>query len=194
MGRQGVGSPGRWVEWALGARQGRPRDVGFWALGALGRRRRGLRTGYFARGLRTLSRSNSEVGVAIRGGSFFPFFGRWVARALGREGVGWAAGSPPGSQVDDEVTLPGLRYPVRKPRSSTARRYSRRRYRCPVGPAIAERWVARALGPQGVGSRQGRPRVVKSTTRPLYRDFDGPLGSTDRAHYDGIVAVAIGAL
>ena len=70
---------------------------------------------------------------------------------MGRVGVGCAAGSPPGSQVDDEVTLPGLRYPVGKPRSSTSRRYSRRRYRCPVGPAIAERWVARALGPVGVG-------------------------------------------
>ena len=82
----------------------------------------------------------------------FSFFRRWVARALGRVGVGCAAGPPPGSQVDDEVTLPGLRYPVRKPRSSISRRYSRRRYRCPVGLAIAERWVARALGPVGVGS------------------------------------------
>jgi hypothetical protein len=95
--------------------------------------------------------------------------GRWVARALGAR-----QGHP--RVVDDEVTLPGLRYTARKPRSSTSRRYSRRRYRCPVGPAIAERWVARALGHQGVGwhgppvgrwvaralgARQGRPRVQR---------------------------------
>jgi hypothetical protein len=147
----GVGSPGRWVVWALGEGQGRPRGAGCWALGALGRRRRGLRTGHFSRGLRTLSRSTPEVGVAIRGGSFFPSCGRWVARALGREGVGCAAGSPPGSQVDDEAISPELRYPVRKLRSGTSRRYSHRRYGCPIGPAIAERWVARALGHQGVG-------------------------------------------
>ncbi len=44
-GRQGVGC------WALGVRQGRPGGVGCWVLGvgcSIGRRRRGLRTGYFA--------------------------------------------------------------------------------------------------------------------------------------------------
>jgi len=47
-GRQGVGC------WALGVRQGRPGGVGCWVLGVgcwvlgVGRRRGGLRTGYFA--------------------------------------------------------------------------------------------------------------------------------------------------
>ena len=45
------------------------------------------------------------------------------------------------------------------------------------------RWVRGRVTPGGVKS-----------TRPLYRDFDGPFGSPDRAHYDGIVGVGIGAL
>jgi len=51
-GRQGVGC------WALGVRQGRPGGVGCWVLGvgcSIGRRRRGLRTGYFAGRLCTSS-------------------------------------------------------------------------------------------------------------------------------------------
>ena len=60
---------------------------------------------------------------------------------------------------------------------------------------IFGRWVvARALG-----ARQGHPRGVKSTTRSLYRNFDGLFGSTDRLHYDATVGGAtvggaIGAL
>ncbi len=71
-------------------------------------------------------------------------FGRWVlgvgcwALGVGR----WVRGRvTPGGRVDDEVTLPGLRWPVWKPRSRASRRYSRRRCECPAGLAIAERWV-----------------------------------------------------
>ena len=50
------------------------------------------------------------------------------------------------------------------------------------------RWVL------GVGCAAGSPPGVESTTRSLYRDFDGPFGSPDRGHHDGIVAVAVSAL
>ena len=73
---------GRWV---LGV---------FWALGPLGRRRRGLRTGYFAGGLRTLFRSTSEVDVAIRGGLFSIIF--WVL-GVGCWALGVRQGRPGGS-------------------------------------------------------------------------------------------------
>ena len=48
-------------------------------------------------------------GDNLCGGDFLgggDILGRWVAaRALGVFGVGCAAGSPPGGQVDDEATL-----------------------------------------------------------------------------------------
>jgi len=54
-----------------------------------------------------------------------------------------------------------------------------------------------ALGAEGVGCAAGPPpgRWVfgGSATRSLYRDFDGPSESPDRAHHDGIVGVAVGA-
>ena len=50
------------------------------------------------------------------------------------------------------------------------------------------RWVL------GVGCAAGSPPGVESTTRSLYRDFDGPFRSPDRGHHDGIVAVAVSAL
>ena len=81
-------------------------------------------------------------------------------------GVGCAAGSPPGGQANDDATLPGLRWPVWKPRSSTSRRHSRPRYRCYVGMVTAERLALGvwALG-MALGSRQGRPRVRRSKGR-----------------------------
>jgi hypothetical protein len=124
---------GRWVLGALG--------VGCWALGvgcpeAATDEVSG--PGYFARRLLTSFRSTPHVGVAIRGGYFLVWalgaaegVGCW---ALGAEGVGCAAGPPPG------------------------------------------RWV-----------------FGGSATRSLYRDFDGPSESPDRAHHDGIVGVAVGA-
>ena len=56
------------------------------------------------------------------------------------------------------------------------------------GRWVFGRWVL------GVGCAAGSPPGVESTTRSLYRDFDSTLGSPDRGHLDGIVAVAIGAL
>jgi hypothetical protein len=93
LGRQGVGcaagSPrGRWV-------------LKYWALGALGRRRRGLRTGYFARSLCTLSRSTPHVGVAIRRGSFFWALGvgRWVRGRVTPGALGRRRGHFAGTSV-----------------------------------------------------------------------------------------------
>ena len=123
--------------------------------------------------------------------------GRWVAaRALGALGVGCAAGSPRGRWVlrwvfqggDDEVHRP-----------DTLRGVSGRSPEAPPAPAsrLAEAhfwalgvwalgvwalggwalgvWALGvwALGVWELGARQGRPRGVGSTTRPLCESPDG---------------------
>ena len=79
--------------------------------------------------------ASRSVGVHLSGVGCWVLGGRWVL------GVGCATGSPPGVQVDDEVTSPETRYLARRPRSRASQRYRRGRHRCPVGLAIAERWV-----------------------------------------------------
>ena len=149
---------GCWVlgvgRWVLGV---------FWVLGALGRRRRGLRTGYFAGGLCTLFRSTSELGVAIRGGLFFGCWvlgvGCWVLgvgcwarqgrprvrRLKGR----WVALSPPVSRRPGWYTSPR---PRRRP--SPRRRPRPRRRRSQRGGVREPRAAAYPLntprGPNGV--------------------------------------------
>ena len=83
--------------------------------------------------------------------------GRWVL------GVGcWVGFGCWVLQGGDEVTLPGLRWLVWKPRPSTLGRCGRRRFTCPVGIAIAERWVfgcwVLGVWVLGVGCEAGSPR------------------------------------
>jgi len=129
----------------------------------------------------------------------FHFFGRWVVWALGGRqgrprGVGWwVLGVGCSRATNDEVsgrdTLQGasVRYP-KAPLKLASRTVGVHFFHF-LGVGSPGRWVVWALG-----GRQGHPRVVRSTTRSLYRDFDSQLGGPDRAHHDGIVAVAIGAL
>lgn len=62
-------------------------------MGAVGRRRRGLRAGYFAGCLLRSFRSTPDVGVAIRRGSFWALGWLW---ALGRWALGGRQGHPRG--------------------------------------------------------------------------------------------------
>jgi hypothetical protein len=137
--------------------------------------------------LQSVSRHRPEAPLKLASRSVGVHFwalgvGRW-ALGVGR----WVRGRvTPGGRVDDEVTLPGLRWPVSKPRSRASRRYSRRRCECPAGLAIAERWVfgrwvlgvgcwalgvgrwvlgvgcwVLGVGCWALGARQGRPRVQR---------------------------------
>jgi hypothetical protein len=178
----------------------------FWALGALRRRRRGLRTGVLREAspyvvLKHPSRWRRDPWRLF-------FWALGAAEGVGCLGVGCAAGPPPGRWVFGGSATRSLYRDFDGPSESSDRAHHDGivgvAVRCTVGLVIAERWVFGRWVLWALGARQGHPRGVgcwalgglfgpRATTRSLYGDFNTMFGSPDRALHDAMVAAAVAA-